>query len=258
MKCNPGLLCYDIAMSRSSSYRVLLPFVLVAFGLVAIGLLYLREPVPSEVGEAKNAPQSQGGKPASADAATTEAARREAAFDRRAGSSEERKQALVSATASAHGRQAATLLAQAMRDPDSGVREEALLLSAQLAEVEVDQAVLPLALQDEDPRVRDLAVHRVNELEVARRIEFFAEALQGSREDAALKAAEWLGVLGGKAAAGALVNAWQQGAGGSRAPAMRRALERLAGKPLTTVQEARAWWAEQAEPPGEKLQQGGR
>lgn len=251
LKCNSGLPCYDLAMSRSTPLRVLLPVALAALVLVLAGLFYWQAPVPlveaPSVSTAGTAVSSNTGNERNATGkASGRAEGSEPGVFSPPGNAEERRQALIRAVAAVHGRQAAALLSQALRDPDLAVRQEALQLSAQLAEAEVDQAVLPMAMQDEDPRVRDLATHRVNELEVARRIEFFAGALQGARDDAAMKAAEWLGVLGGKAAAEALVSAWPRLSGGPRVPALRRALERLAGRPLANAQEAQAWWSQEA------------
>ncbi len=238
-------------MSRSTPLLVLLPVALAALVLVLAGLLYWRAPVPS----AETSSITTASKAVSSDSGNDRSAigkgwgggdNRGLGSSSPSGSPEERKQALIRSVAAVHGRQAAALLTQALRDPDPVVRQEALQLSAQLAEAEVDQAVLPMALQDEDSRLRDFATHRVNELEVARRVEFFAGALQGARDDAAIKAAEWLGVLGGKAAAEALVLAWPRVSDGPRVPAVRRALERLAGRPFANALEAQAWWRSEA------------
>ena len=159
---------------------------------------------------------------------------------------EQRVRQLLASAPRAQGRDAERLFANAIRDPDLSVRLEALQVSALLGSPEVDQIVLPAALQDIDPGMRERAIQRINELPVARRIEFFAGALAGGNEEMAAKTAEWLGVLGGKASVEALVNAWPRVAGQDRSVAVRRALERLTGRSFTSSREAQAWWAKTA------------
>ena len=161
-------------------------------------------------------------------------------------SPEERRRALLSAALQSQGRAQQNLLAAALRDPDVGLRLEALVISARLAVEELDRTVLPLALQDEDPRLRDLAINRVNELAVSRRIEFFQGALHGANEEMAALAAQWLAVLGGKDSVNALVSAWSQAGGAPRGAAIRKALARLTGREFSGASEASTWWGKTA------------
>ncbi len=156
---------------------------------------------------------------------------------------EERRQALTEAAQNVDGRAAELLFAAAIRDADASVRREALELSATLGEPAVDQIVLAAALQDPDAELRDLAFHRTNELPVRVRIDVFAGALHGTRTEAAVKAADWLAVLGGKPAAQALVSAWPRLTEAERISAVRRALERLTGRQFASAGDAQAWWA---------------
>lgn len=156
----------------------------------------------------------------------------------------DRRQALAVAVARSEGREMEGLLTRALRDPDVELRREALALSADLASEEVNRSVLPLVLQDEDARLRDLAILRVNQLPVAQRVEFFAAALNGARDDTARQAAQWLAVLGGKASVHALITAWPRVDSAQRAAAIRQALQRLTGHDFAGSQAAMAWWAE--------------
>lgn len=161
-------------------------------------------------------------------------------------SAEERRQALLEAAQHADGRAAELLFAAAIRDADASVRREALELSATVGEPAVDKLVLEVALQDPDPELRDLAFHRANELSVRVRVDVFAGALYGANDETAIKAAQWLAVLGGKSAAQALVSAWQRFVAADRAEAVRKALERLTGRRFASANEARDWWSNTA------------
>lgn len=160
--------------------------------------------------------------------------------------SEERRSALLQQALQSQGKAQQNLLVNAMRDPDVGLRLEALGISARLADKELDRSVLPLALQDEDPRLRDLAVNRVNELAVPQRIEFFQGALHGANEAMASTAAQWLAVLGGKDAVNALVSAWPKVGTTARGAAIRTALTRLTGQEFSGAPAASAWWSKAA------------
>ena len=162
------------------------------------------------------------------------------------GSSLERRKQLVAAAAERRGRDLELLITGALRDPDVELRREALALSADLVSEELDKAVLPVVLQDDDARLRDLAVQRVNQLPVARRIEFFEGALYGARDDMATLAAQWLAALGGKNAVHALMSAWPRADSALRATAIRKALQRLTGHEFAGAPAAAAWWAEAA------------
>lgn len=169
-------------------------------------------------------------------------------------SAEERRQALLEAAQHADGRAAELLLAAAIRDADASVRREALAWSASVGEPAVDKLVLEVALQDPDPELRDLAFHRVNELPVRVRVDLFAGALHGANNETAIKAAQWLAVLGGKSAAQALVSAWQRVVAADRAEAVRKALERLTGRRFASANEARDWWSNNTANLDEELQ----
>lgn len=162
------------------------------------------------------------------------------------GLSLERRKQLVAAAAEARERDLERLITTALRDPDVELRREALALSADLVSEDLDRAVLPLVLQDDDARLRDLAVQRVNQLPVARRIEFFEGALYGARDDMATLAAQWLAALGGKNAVHALMSAWPRADSALRAAAIRKALQRLTGHEFAGAQAAAAWWSEAA------------
>jgi len=160
---------------------------------------------------------------------------------------EDRRQALIEAAQNVDGRAAERLFAAAIRDADASVRREALELSATAGEPAIDQLVLEAALQDSDAELRDLAFHRTNELPVRVRIDVFAGALHGASTESAVKAADWLAVLGGKPAAQALVSAWPRLTEAGRVSAVRRALERLTGRQFASAAEAQAWWSATAD-----------
>lgn len=195
---------------------------------------------------AASAPAARSGSGEAAVAAAPPRLTKEAAGLNPERSLEERRRLLLDAALESQGQAQQSLLATAMRDPDVGLRLEALGISARLAVEELDRTVLPLALQDEDPRLRDMAINRVNELAVPRRIEFFQGALHGANEEMAALAAQWLAVLGGKDSVNALVSAWSRAGGAPRGAAIRKALVRLTGREFSGAPEASAWWGKAA------------
>jgi len=205
---------------------------------------------PSETSPATrtvpSAPAAPSGSGAAASAAASTLQAKESTASNPARSSEERRRLLLNAALQSQGPAQQSLLVTAMRDPDVDLRLEALGISARLAVEELDRTVLPLALQDEDPRLRDLAINRVNELAVSRRIEFFQGALHGANEEMAALAAQWLAVLGGKDSVNALVSAWPQAGGAPRGAAIRKALARLTGREFSGAPEASTWWGKTA------------
>lgn len=234
------------SMSQPSNRSALAALLLTAAIIVGYSL-YLARPEPGTAPAVRG--EDSPGSVGSSSKSVTEPARQvvpPSASPSVVASVEQRLQQLLDSAPKLHGRDAERLFASAIRDADSSVRLEALQLSASAASPEVDQVVLPAALQDADPGIRDRAIERINELPVARRIEFFAGALHGASEEAAAKAAEWLGVLGGKTAVEALVTAWPQVAGRARSGAVRTALTRLTGRSFATAGEAQSWWSKTA------------
>ncbi len=158
----------------------------------------------------------------------------------------QRRQQILAALQQAQGRELESRLSAAIRDSDPRVRREALEMMSLLASPELDKTLLPAALQDEDPVLRDLAFHHVNTLPVTQRIEFCTGALHGANEASAREAAQTLAVLGGKPAVNALLAAWPRLENRPRAGDIRRAVQRLTGQDFSNSTAAQAWWSQMA------------
>lgn len=142
------------------------------------------------------------------------------------------------------GAELVSLLLAALQDTDVEVRRDVLQLCGMLNEKEIDQAILQKALFDASETIRELAQHRVNELRNEDRMPYFEMMLNSSNEALAIKAAEYLGGVGGKSAVSLLISAFDKASSGKFFETVKRSLRLLTGEDFRDAKSANAWWLE--------------
>ena len=138
--------------------------------------------------------------------------------------------------------EAEQVLRAAQLDGKREVRLEALRQMQSTVSLDVEKTTLADFLQDQDEEIRDLALHRVTELEVPDRVDVLQHAVDGGREDVAIEAIIRIGNATTRNGVDVLVSVMESPVSSARYNAAARSLLRISGIQFSSGTEARRWW----------------